>query len=268
MLPSWLNAYMPSIDVVFSNQAQVRQQWCGMTMQTWTRDIDSHLRGLEKLVLMVDQLLVDRPAQKRSLIAPINLSILIPDQFARFEMLPWTPSLMRQSELHQFAIERFELHHQPVRSGWEVQADWCTKGANTLAYALPHDLIQKLENVVQKNAYQLQSVLPISALAHYGQLGFSRGSHLRIIRSDASVSVLLYIKGGLHLYAMEAVRGYIEDTIQRLMSRVQMSINLTELNLKHISLCGIESDLIRHCLPELPNVSLRIINPLRRTNWL
>ncbi|TDK59581.1 hypothetical protein [Sapientia aquatica] len=269
MLPLWLNLLKPSIQLAVADKGYGKQSWFGRTTANWSVKTDVSLNSQDRLTAAVEQLLDDRPIQKKALSRPARLTIIVPDEVARFELLPWIPSLMQDDELRQFAIERFELHNQSVRDGWVVQAEWRTNEANTLGYALPQELLETLQNIAAKNGVQLTRVLPVSALAHYGQLGISRTSQLRLLNSGARISALLYRHGKLHSHAIEAVRGNNnEDALRRLLSRVQTNVALTELNLQQIAVMGIDPDIVRRILVDSPNIRIHKLRPLRFRDWL
>jgi hypothetical protein len=220
------------------------------------------------LATVLDQLLSTKPQPaKKSLWSPSLVSLVLPDDVARYEVVPWVESLMQADEIRQFAIERFEMMNQPVREGWVVQADWNTKGASTLAYALPHTLLDQLNQVIVKHGMVLDRAVPISALAHYGRLGLGRRNELRVLHNGSNTSALLYLNGKLSAHLMEVVRGSTTDSIRRLLSRLQMSALTPEIQLNRLSMLGVDPVVLQNIIDTNKPATIRVLNPLRWGQW-
>ena len=268
MLPLWLNPMRPSIHAALINQASAEQSWLARSTDSWALAQASSFNDQNALATSLDQLLSARPKlSKKWMPSPCHVSLILPDSFARYEMLPWTSNLMLADELRQFAIERFDMINQPVREGWVVQADWKNNHANTLAYALPHALLDALHNVVQQHGLVLNRVVPLSALAHYGRLGILRQNELRILQCGSSTSALLYLNGKLVSHLTEMVRGTTSDSIRRLISRLQMSELNAEIKLNKLSLLGIDPINLQEIVATNSPTRIRLLNPLRWKDW-
>lgn len=267
MLRLWLNPIRPSICVALFDKACAQQSWLGRSQAIWPSELA--IRGdASALSALLDQLLSSRPiSAKKFLPAPSQVSIILPDYVARYELLPWTPSLMQADELRQFAIERFEIANQSVREGWVVQAEWKQKGANTLAYALPHSLLDALRQIVNKHELCLNRIMPLSALAHYGRLGLSQHNELRILHTSSSISSLFYLNGRLTAYMMEVVRGCAADSLHRLLSRLRMSEFTTEIKLHQLTMIGIDPIHLKELIDTNSPTQVRTLSALHWRKW-
>jgi hypothetical protein len=266
VLPLWLNHCRPSLHIALLDKASAQQSWLVKPGNAWSLAPSIPANDSTALLNSLDQLLAARPRSAQK-IMPSSVSLILPDYVARYEMLPWTASLMLTDELRQFAIERFERINQPVRDGWVVQADWKNKEANTLAYALPHDLLNELQQIVQQHGLNLNRVTPLSALAHYGQLGLFRKNELRILQCGSSTSALLYRNGKLVAHLMEMVRGTVIDSIRRLISRLQMSELTPEFKLDKLALVGVDPINLKEIIETNTPTQIRSLNPLRWSEW-
>jgi hypothetical protein len=269
VLPLWLNHTRHSIHAALIDQACARQSWLTRSVASWTLNHAITSNDQDALAAALDQLLSARPkSSKKWMPSPCQISLILPDSVARYEMLPWTSNLMLEDELRQFAIERFEMINQPVREGWVVQADWKSKDANTLAYALPHALLDALQNVAHQHGLMLDRVMPLSALAHYGRLGLQRHNELRILQCGSSSSALLYLNGKLVSHLMEVVRGTTSDSTRRLISRLQMSELTSEIKLNKLSVFGVVPINLKEIIEGNSPAQIRLLNPLQWREWL
>ncbi|MET3109175.1 hypothetical protein AAKU67_004102 [Oxalobacteraceae bacterium GrIS 2.11] len=267
MLPSWLNSLRPSISAALIDKPSAEQRWLGKSTAAWAVPSGS-MSTPDALATSLDQLLSSRPkTSKKWLPAPGGIAVILPDSVARFELLQWTASLMIPDELRQFAIERFEMVNQSVREGWAVHAEWTRKDANTLAYAVPHGVLDALHGIVQKHGLVLDRVLPLSALAHYGQLGLMNHNELRIMQGGSSTCALLYANGKLVNYLMETVRGSASDSLKRLISRLQMSELSSSVKLDRLSLVGTDPIHLKEILDANKPTKIRVVNPMRWGQW-
>jgi hypothetical protein len=268
VLPSWLDFIRPALRVALIDKVNAQQSWLGRSGTTWSLGQSIASNDHASLVASFDKLLTARPKPKKKWMpAPASVSIILPDHVARYEMLPWTADLLLADELRQFAIERFEVINQPVRDGWAVQAEWKNRGANSLAYAVPHALLDGLHQVAHQHGLRLNHVMPISALAHYGRLGLARRNELRILHSGASASALLYRDGKLIVHLIETVRGTASDSVRRLISRLQMSELTSDLKLDRLGLVGIDPINLKQIIDVNVPKTVRTLNPLRRGEW-
>jgi len=268
VLPSWLNPVRPVIHAALIGQHCAEQRWMARPTTSWTSDQTVPSTDQNTLVTSLDRLLSARPTpSKKWLPSPCHVSLILPDSVARYEVLPWTTSLMLADELRQFAIERFDMINQPVREGWSVQADWKNNQANTLAYALPHALLDALQNVVQQHGFILNRVIPLSALAHYGRLGLMRRNELRIMHSGSSTSALLYLNGKLVSHLVEIVRGNASDSTRRLISRLQMSELTPDIKLDKLAMLGVNPINLQEIIDANAPSHIRLLNPLRWREW-
>ena len=268
MLPLLLNHLRPSIQIALTDKPNAEQSWLGRSMAHWSLDKPVPVAGPTNLSATLDQLLSARPHHsKKSIGSPCHVSLVLPDDVARFEVLPWVESLMNADEIRQFAIERFEMMNQPVREGWVVQADWKTSNANTLAYALPHPLLDGFNEIIAKHGMVLNRVIPISALAHYGRLNLMRRNELRVMHSGANTSALLYLNGKLSAHLMEVVRGSTDDSIRRLLVRLQMSVLTQEIQLHQLAILGLDTVALKDIISINKPAKIHILNPLRWGGW-
>ncbi|MET3124370.1 hypothetical protein AAKU67_003985 [Oxalobacteraceae bacterium GrIS 2.11] len=268
MLPSLLNSLRPSIYAALIDKPCAELHWLGRSTVAWTTPSTNLSSTTDLLATSLDQLLSSRTkTSKKWLPSPGHMSLILPDSVARFEMLPWTASLMLPDELRQFAIERFEMVNQSVRDGWTVHAEWKRAGANILAYALPHDVLDGLQRVAQQHGLMLDRALPLSALAHYGQLSLMNRNELRLVQCRSSTCALLYVNGKLVNYFMETVRGTTSDSLKRLISRLQMSELSPDFRLNRLALVGVEPIHLQEIIDTNKPTKIRMLNPLRWAQW-
>ena len=268
MLRLWLNHVRPSLHIALLDKPSAQQRWLGRSAAPSALAQPIDRADPDSLTIALDNLLsAKKKATKKSRISPCYVSLLLPDDVARYEVLPWSASLMQADEIRQFAIERFDMANQPVRDGWVVQAQWTTIGVSTLAYALPHTLLDALHQCVSKHGLILNRVIPVSALAHYGQLQLRKQNTLRILRNGANTSALLYLNGKLTAHLMEVARGSTTDSLQRLMSRLQISALTPDIRLSSLSLFGVNTDTLKEMISIHKPQQVRVLNPSRWGEW-
>lgn len=268
MLPLWLNSICPTIHAALIERPAAQQTWLNWPIAAWALDQTVLHTDADTLPQALDQLLSTKPrSAKKSFSSPVQVALLLPDNVARYEVLPWTPSLMRADEIRQFAIERFEITNQPVRNGWVVQANWTNRAAPTLAYALPHTLLDALNQVAIRHGLILSRAIPLSALAHYSRLGLVRGHELRLLHNGANTSALLYLHGQLCVHLMEVARASASDSIQRLLSRLHMSVLTPDIQLNRIAMVGVDPMALQGIISVNKPAHVQVMNPLRWEKW-
>jgi hypothetical protein len=244
------------------------ERWLMRSVSAWSLTQSNTASEPATLIESLNALLSARPrSSKKWMPSPSHVSLILPDSVARYETLPWTPGLMLADELRQFAIERFDMVNQPVREGWVVQADWKNKDGNTLAYALPHKLLDGLHQVVNQHGLILNRALPLSALAHYGRFSIHRHNELRILHSGTSTSALLYLNGKLISHLTETVRGTALESVRRLISRLQMSALTPEFKLDKLALLGVDPISLKEITDANAPAQIRLLNPLHWGEW-
>jgi hypothetical protein len=269
VLPSWLDFCRPALRVALVDKACAQQSWLGRSGHAWSLEQSIASGEPAQMLTCFDQLLATRPASsKKRLPLPACVSVTLPDSVARYNVLPWAPDLMQPDELRQFAIERFDIAGQQLRDGWTVQVEWKNRHANTLAYALPNTLLDDLQKITERHGLTLNHVVPITALAHYGQLGLVKRSELRVLQSGITCSALLYRDGKLACHLVETVRGTASESIRRLISRLQISELTPDTKLDRIGIAGLDPIHLKELIDADSINRIRTLNPIRWGEWL
>jgi len=180
----------------------------------------------------------------------------VPDNLARLQWLPWTPALVQTEELRQFAIERFEMADMSVREGWVVHAQWRRFESGTLAYAVPHVLVDMIQAQFEARGLRLASVVPASASIHYRHLGLVRRNEVYLIHGGASVSALRYEQGCLVEHLSESCRG--DSGLKRIMARLALSCDVATIQRWRLS--GIDAVALQPALGDAATASIVALN--------
>jgi hypothetical protein len=190
------------------------------------------------------------------MLMPSSARLIIPDNLARLQLMPWTPALTGPEELQQFAIERFDMADMSVREGWTVHARWQQYQAPTLAYALPNALVEALHALLNSRGLRLASVLPASANIHYRRLSLMRKPETYLIHGGASISMLRYEKSGLAEFLSETCRN--DQSLKRLLARITMSADGTAAT--QWTLSNIDPIALTPILGDVQTANVRTLN--------
>jgi hypothetical protein len=209
------------LHIAIGQRMRAQARWMGQRVAVWDSSATTPATDLPALLDSITALLDAMPSPRHKLLAPKSAQLVVPDNLARLQLLPWTPALATPDELQQFAIERFDMADMSVRDGWTVHARWQQYQAPTLAYALPNTLVEAAHGLLAQSGLRLTSILPASANVHYRRVGLIRKPETYLIHSGASISMLRYEKTGLAEFLSETCRN--SHSLKRLLARVATS---------------------------------------------
>ncbi|MBV1777388.1 hypothetical protein KSF73_16830 [Burkholderiaceae bacterium DAT-1] len=203
MLPSW-RKLGPQLRINVAHQCIVQVKWAGMQSHTW-HSPDVRLEDAEQVPFALDVALgMVSPAVLNGIRMAGTVAVQLPDSLARLTTVPWSPDIRQGDELLQYARVQFELQGLALKEGWTLQCDWHARGASALAYALPDQLIERIQAHLATHGLVLDHLMPASAHCHYRPLLRQKHVHVHLLRQGHRISALAYHHARLLDWLQEA----------------------------------------------------------------
>jgi hypothetical protein len=202
---------------------------------------------LQTLAMMLDE-------HAHTLRKGSRISIIVSDSIGRISTLDWQEQLRSPEELSAYAQVCFENQGVEIESHWVMRTEFTRHKAMGIAYALPHDWLDELIEIISACGLRLARVLPISAAAYCKEYGTSKtAQNIVLIRERYRISALIYRGLGLVSYDVEPITKASEVSCLRLIRRLSSA----HQEIDAISVWSVEghdqsqfTDIIANCLPE------------------
>lgn len=212
---SWPNLF-PNIAVagLFADHCWLQGRQAAVAHSIRPEALNDSMALLLQLEILLDE-------RKKYLRKGTRLALTVSDSLAAFTMLPWQEALQRPAELASYAHIFFERQGLKLDSSWVLHTEFNRYGANGIAYALRHDWLQKLEEIVFSRNLRLISVLPVSAAAFCQQPKHKKsGNSLLLLSEQQSMTALRFNVQGLQSHDVEPVIGSEQSSGKRLLRRL------------------------------------------------
>lgn len=145
-------------------------------------------------------------------------SIVVGNQWARYQLVPWQAGLANAQEYHSYAAHQFRAVYGDLTEKWEVACSEPCYGSPTLACAIDKELMIGLRGVIAQSGLQLASVQPFlsSALGRWRRK-FPERNYWFALMDHERICLLNTTDGVPRLLRVEPVRdGVVTDFLAML----------------------------------------------------